>query len=330
MRVSLVFLLASLTSANAQATFDCDKIITSGLREYRISADSTSFLKTTFDKYCSASGETKESGGGIGIDTIVKTIPVKFTGSYNSSSQAMTNFCKTFAGSEDYKSASYSYAETIASKAFDTYAQCTQIASQGLSVSHQLTTPGDAQIFLKAGMDKAVQITGVYTSGNISCQGNDNKGKVIKYAVSTTASSDKSLHIFCTRKPRPGTAGSTVFDEGTVAIGMVGHSYNVFWPKSEILPEDVAERIKTSLNELRLNIEKQASRKNTVAGKATNVPANDKFGGASAKPLNSACAEGEVMTGINFTMGGTCSASCNPDGRPVSTFEIQCSKLELK
>jgi len=322
-------LVLSPFAAFAQGAFQCDTIISNGLREYRIDSTSTSYLTSTFKQYCQETGEKKNDSGGIGLDFVVKQIPVKFTGTYSSSSEAMTNFCKTYSNSTDYKNSTYSYSDTIVSKAYDTYAQCVQLASLGLSVSHDFITEERTQVLLRAGVARPIEIVGVDTSSNVKCYGPNNQGKSVQYSVGTKLSSANTISVFCSREGRRDANGITTYEEGSVAFGITGYKYNFFWPRSARLPEDLASKVETSLNELRTNIAALAAREAIAVEATTEAAANGAVGGTSAIDLTASCPSGQLMTGIRMHLGGTCHRQCDPDGRPVSTFAAICAPTKL-
>ena len=97
------------------------------LKEFSISTSSSSYLNSVFDSYCEASGNTKTSSGSLGLDAVVKAIPIKFTGSVSNSDEAMKNFCKNYAGTTAIQERKFSYEEKIASKALDTVAVCLRV-----------------------------------------------------------------------------------------------------------------------------------------------------------------------------------------------------------
>lgn len=110
----------------------CRELIPSGLKQYSIRTDSGSYLTSVFDRYCDESGSTKSSGLWLGLDIVVKTIPVTFTGSYSSNEEAVRNFCKTYAGQARGHSDQERYEEKIVDRAYDSFDACTAIAATGV------------------------------------------------------------------------------------------------------------------------------------------------------------------------------------------------------
>jgi hypothetical protein len=75
-------------------------------------------------------------------------------------------------------------------------------------------------------------------------------------------------------------------------------------------------------------IEPQLASLNVVTtfptGDTASAPADGSVGGYNAINLSSTCPTGYVAVGLQVTLGGTCNKQCDLDGRPVSTFALQC------
>lgn len=85
------------THANSQSLIDaCKTIITDGLRDYSIETNSAEYLNSVRDQYCDSSSSAKSSKFGVGLDAVVEAIPIGFKVNYNSSQEAMRNFCKNY------------------------------------------------------------------------------------------------------------------------------------------------------------------------------------------------------------------------------------------
>lgn len=321
-KVLLAFCLSFVgaTAAYSQASFQCDTIITKGLREYDISSQSFSYLNAVYSQYCHASGQKKESSSGFGLESVAKALPVKLTGGASDASAAVSNFCKTYQGTTAAVGESATYQEKIVGRAYDSYVQCAQLAALGYHVAHDLITIEKAQVLLRAGVGKPIELNGVDTSANVKCEGAVD-GKPVRYVVGTNAKSNVAIGMFCTREARVGSDGTKVFDEGSVAIDITGYKYNFYWPKSEILPEDVASTVQVSIGQLRTQLS------NLVSGLATkwgatrdgNVTNNRGSGG----PFESTCPAGHYAVGMK-AFGNTAGPAC------IGCFvnmQVLCRKL---
>lgn len=331
MRFHGIFLAILLGTSPALAQ-QCDLILTKGLREFEITQDSSSFLNTTFSQYCYESGETRAASTDVGLNTIVKSIPIKFTAGSSDAMTAMTNFCKTYSGSNEAQSARNVYRETIASKAYDTYTSCIQLVQQGFFVTHDILSLNRTQVLLRAGVGKPIQINGVDTTPNVDCYGPYN-GELLQYEPNTKAESNNTLGMFCSREGETRTNGETLFREGTVAIDIKGSKYNFYWPAATVLPEEVASQVETSIRELRASLTQLSASLDAkvVVRPTTRVEqaSPTKVGGRNPIDMEASCPDPQVMQGIKLHLGGTGQGILDPDGRPVSTFSVYCSDLRV-
>jgi hypothetical protein len=231
----LLILVGTSTAAIAQGAYNCNTVLTNGLREYNISSTNTSYLNTLFSKYCYSDGRMNSSSVSAGIGIPIESIPIKFSLGASDQSQAMTNFCKTYSSSEELKVQTNSHQETIVRRAYDSFDSCVRLAALGLFVTHDIITDEKSQLLLRAGVDRPIEVNGVDTSDNITCAGSDGTGKQITYDNATHRQASNTIGIFCTRKSRKTPEGVTVYDEGSVAVDITGDKYNFYWPKSEIL-----------------------------------------------------------------------------------------------
>lgn len=325
----------------------CDVIITDGLREYDISSDSASVLRTTFDQYCHETGEVRSGGMNVGLDVAVKNIPVKFTAGSTEASTAMSNFCRTFKGSSEEQSQRNRYEDRVVSEAYDAYATCVQISQLGLFASHDLISDSRAQIIFRAGVDRPVQINGVETSDNVTCYGSGTSPSQ-PLTPSTSITDDVSIGLFCARASRVGIGGQEVYDEGIIAFDVSGLAYNVYWPGSKTIPERLTSTLQDTLSELRqseidLNAKLSERAKVNLNEARVEIPTSVKVGGLNVIEMAAFCPKDEAMTSVRLHLGGSGlfnfpgidgrgAVAIEPlkdDGRAVSTFAVTCSALSV-
>jgi hypothetical protein len=217
---------------------------------------------------------------------------------------AMENFCRTYQTSNEATSQRNNYQETLVRRGFDSVDNCVSAAQLGFYVSHDLLGPSKAHLTLRAGVGKDIEINGIDTTTNISCTGPVD-GKETKYTVATKARSNNTIGVFCTRESRKGPSDIIVFDEGSVAVDITGTKYNFYWPKSEILPEDIASRIQTTLTELRAAQTTLSSKTEEIARrikmpKDLDHPEVSMFGEFSEGWRDVTCDPGSIMVGLGL------------------------------
>lgn len=224
------------------------------LKEYSISTSSSEYLNSVFDQYCEQNGESKSSSVGVGLEAVIKAIPVKFTGSYDSSSQGMKNFCKTYASSSSLQQRQFTYNEKITDKALDTLTKCFQLQSQGVTITHSIVNKEKTEFYLKAEVFKPLTFQGVNTSATVSCTGIVN-GKASLLNEKTNFSVTKSQSFVCTRSPSvvPG-ASTKVYEESAIIVLTDLGNYPVLLPRDERLSESMASDLDKELGKLKTNI----------------------------------------------------------------------------
>jgi len=246
-------------SADAQAQsgiFDnCRTIITDGLKEYSITTESSAYLNSVFDKYCESSGTAKSSGLSVGLDAVVKAIPIKFTGAYSSNEEAMRNFCRDYSSISAGRSDRTAYQERIVQRAYESFDQCIALAQTGVVVRHKVRSLTDLDFFVAPGFARPVTLRGIKTSMNIQCLGQDpssssSVAKKLDLSTRIQVKDNNVLNISCVRTGKAGADGETIYDEGTVTlftdIGPNGN-YGAFVPRDTRLAENQASIIAQQL-----------------------------------------------------------------------------------
>lgn len=240
-RLILALIVAGLPSAAFPQALQCTDIART-LKEFSISTSSSSYLNSVFDSYCEASGNTKTSSGSLGLEAVVKAIPIKFTGSASNSEEAMKNFCKNYAGTTALQERKFSYEERIASKALDTVTDCLRLQAQGVTITHDIVNRDTSAFFLKSSVEQKITLSGVSVNGPVACTGQIS-GKNAAFNQSTNVIVSKSQNFTCTRTPEMNAQKVKVYPESSIVISTNFGNYNVLWPRDEQLPEDMASAI---------------------------------------------------------------------------------------
>ncbi len=255
-----ILIMMSISTANAQNTiFDnCKTLITDGLRIYNVQDTSAANLNTIFDRYCDATGSFKNQNAGIGLDTVLKQIPLKFTGTYGSTSQAMTTFCRDYQSVAASSSAQHSYESTVATRAYDSFDMCIMMASQGVVARHKVESLTRVNFFLAPGFGHPVKVRGISTTPNVTCKGQDPNAEtpnevVLDGSSNITLSNNETLGFTCTRSGETDDKGTTVLDEGIVTVFTdlsPNGNYTIFMPHDTRIGITEASAITAELSAL--------------------------------------------------------------------------------
>ena len=243
--IAIILVLSTSRDASTQDFGVCKSIITTGLREYSISTSSQASLNTIYDNYCGSSQTSHSSDFAAGLEAVVKAIPIKFTLGSSDSAQALSNFCHTYSENRQSSSSSSQYEEKIVTEAYKTFDHCMEIVRNGISVDHNVVSMDALTISFRAGVAHPIEIRGIATSPNVVCKGQTDSGSVVTYTLATREKSPTLLGVACDRTPDKikGPAGQSLYKEGTIRITTSAGPYDIFWPRDEMLSEDVASSV---------------------------------------------------------------------------------------
>jgi hypothetical protein len=237
---TLTLVLCTSTAFAQSGIFDnCRSVITDGLKEYSINTDSSAYLNSVFDRYCESSGSTKSSSFGLGLDTVVKAIPLNFTGNFSSNEEAIKNFCRNYSSLSAGRSDKTSYQEKIVQRAYESFDQCVSLAQTGVIVRHSVRSLENIDFYVAPGFSRPVTIKGVKASGNIECRGQD---------PNATDPKDKKFELSTRIKLH-----DSLYEEGVITLLTdisPNGNYAAFVPKDLKLAQDRASEIDKALANL--------------------------------------------------------------------------------
>lgn len=209
------------------------------LKEYSIDSSSSSFLRSVFSEHCQADGSRKSSGGGVGLDLVIKAVPISFTGDYSTSEQAVSQFCKRYKDFNEGSSDADSYKETISRKALETIQQCVALQATGTVISHQINNVEAANFYMKSSVTSPLQLNGVAITGRVTCEGMVGNSKRT-FDASLSLQVKATAGFACKRTGTPGPNNVTNYDEATITVLTSQGNYSLFWPKDERQSESMA------------------------------------------------------------------------------------------
>lgn len=222
------------------------------LKTYEIDTSSSSFLNSIYSQNCQQDGSKKSSGGGFGLDAVIKAIPIKFTGSYTNTDEGFTNFCKSYTSLATSTSSQDSYKERITDKALNTIDQCNKLQASGIQISHEIVNIESISFYLRNSVTQSFELQGVATTGKISCTGLV-KGKQAKFDSNINVQVKTTQNISCLRKGEANPKGP-VFDEATVSILTNQGNYSVLLQRDQRLSENLASTLASQITMLRADL----------------------------------------------------------------------------
>lgn len=255
LKISFSAVAAFATMSALGQNLQCPDIAKT-LKEYSIDSSSSSFLNSVFTQNCQQDGSRKATGASIGLDAVVKAIPVKFTGSYNNNEEAFTNFCRSYSSFTTATSSNDAYKETISSKALDTISECQRLQASGVIVTHQLSNAESLSFYLRNSVTQTFELQGVQTTGPVKCTGQIGGAKrTFDMTLNAQITKTQSFSCIRTGAPKPNKS-SNDFAESVITVLTNQGNYTVFWPKDQRESSDMASAIDTRITMLQGDLNK--------------------------------------------------------------------------
>jgi len=335
-----LILCICLANASAQSYQVCQRIVDKGLREYDIQNESQASQNSIFDHYCEQDGSSKQNNIGGSLDVVVKAIPIGLKLNSQSSEEQMRSFCKSYSAVSHSGRTSNSYKETIANKAYDSFDKCVALVSRGVSVEHNVVNRQTTSFFLRSGVNVPLEVRGVMAV-NAKCSGQRPDGSgVLNYGQDTRVKlGTDTLGFTCSRTTQT-QDGKMIYPEGTITITTNFENYDVFLPRDEQLPENLASNLQTQIAALQAKTNLEL----TVLGQAVGVGCqriNDIqvcWGTATLTPaFNATCpcsifsAEFQFARGFSTTPALSLSAAGKTSGLTyvIYSHDVTADKITL-
>lgn len=256
--LGLVGLFFAAVSYGQNLERSCRALIESGLRNLSVEQESVSSLQTIFRRHCEKSGKVKSSSLGIGLDVVVDAIPLGLKGDAASSSQAMSNFCKSYSSHMELDYERNTREEKIVERAYDSFDQCIALAAAGIIVRHDVRDFNTFDFFIAPGYNRVI-LNGVQVPAHVTCKGLDPtkaNSPIITFGYGTriSLSGEQTLNVSCVRNGAPAANGVVEFPEATVTLltnVKPSGNYSAYLPPDSKLPRDIASEVQQSLSEVR-------------------------------------------------------------------------------
>lgn len=305
------FSAASASLGQSNLIDACKSIITDGLREYSIRADSSAYLNTVHDKYCEKSGASKAQSFGMGLDAVVEAIPISFKGSYGSSSEAMRNFCKSYSSAVSASSNSLSYQETTVRRAYQSFDQCVAMAASNVVVRHAVRSLEMFDLYMAPGFSRPIRINGIQTTENVECTGRDTSladGPIKRFDQTTSMRliDNNTLNLGCKRKGTVSSQGAIEYDEAVVTIFTdlsPNGNYSIYLPRDSRLPINQASVVQQGLVDLKNQLQASMTKTSAVNARFERIKMQHLCTppGFYPRPAPPACPSGLRDSGASFS-----------------------------
>lgn len=265
-----LFLYSS--SAFAQKTDHCTKILDSGLREYSVKQSNRTYLNQIHDKYCEGKSLKAgfETSGGASVP--IQGIPVQFTGRLGGKKEKMSNFCRDYDETKLSIEDTFEYQEKIVSRAFDSFDRCVQLESEKITISHQFHTLKRLTIYVQARVGAPVYIRGLELD-NAECyviKGNERHD----FKSIETLEIKDSAAIFCSRKGIEHPDGRTEYADSVIQADILTQDFSLVWSGATEFAQLTTAEILKKIDAVQSKFEPTTlyvcpEKKDTVAGSSS-------------------------------------------------------------
>lgn len=258
--LAATFALA-LTPFGAHAQDICSGLLSYTGRDISSEARQNAIAADLYTQHCEGSSARQGSSTSVGLDAVVKAIPIKFNYGGASSSEKLNNFCKVYDSRRAEFSAEVIDTSTVVRESLEAFNTCV-----GLSVSGIYFNPKIGRTILvvdvRRGSDDAA-VTGVtYDPNLLECKlpplpaSKDAAAEPATVAdANTVRPLDGSyLPITCARKPQDGASGEKNYPRAELTIGTSRGSFFMAVPQDAELPLNYASEISARMESLDKNI----------------------------------------------------------------------------
>jgi hypothetical protein len=155
----------------------------------------------------------------MGLDAVVKAIPIKFSFGGSSSQERLQNFCRTYDARVKQYTAEQIDSSTGVREALTSFVKCIEVASKGIQFYPQIGRTSLA-VDVRRGSDDA-KLEGLqYDTALLTCRipGPNGTGLVQAQGKTNRQLDGNYLPIACARLPRTGEGGVQYYPEADLTI----------------------------------------------------------------------------------------------------------------
>lgn len=230
------FILSPVSTVAAQSYPHCNDVYQIATRNLQITEFSYDSLNEIYDSYCEASGEVKSESQAVGIDAVIKKIPLKFSGSATENSSKMKNFCMNYSNVRSESFASRVISNTVVVDALKAFNECVNISKRGVIVDHTSPTGLNGAFSFRFDNTVTYELQGVQVGRNLKCtiQDKDTESNEVNVGTSTYKIFEKNFSAFCKRIPIDYGDGREYFPRTSVTFVSNHGAYSVLYPEEEI------------------------------------------------------------------------------------------------
>lgn len=126
--ISMIALLSSVTQVNSQEI--CTGILSYASRDVISESRENSIASSLYTEHCEGSSSKNGSSSSIGLEAVVKAIPVKFSYGGSSNSEKLNNFCKVYDSRRAEFSSQAIDKSIVVREALESFNNCISLAAK--------------------------------------------------------------------------------------------------------------------------------------------------------------------------------------------------------
>ena len=257
MRTSLLALAILHISFAANSQEICTGILKYTGNDYYRSSTENAIAADIFNQHCSGEQAKASSASSLGLDVIVKSIPIKFNYGGSNSSERLNNFCKTYSSNSTKFSSEEINKSTVVRSALSAFNSCLSLASKGIYISPTIGLTTIIVDIRRGPEDSAISGVG-YDNQLLECRlpaRNEATGAKVANKNSYVKLNGDFVTITCDRKPIDGPGGEKHYPSAELTISTTEGGMLLTIPSDTALSPTKASEIEEKTAELKKSID---------------------------------------------------------------------------
>lgn len=328
----IVYACVALATINSAAAQDvCGGILSYTGRDIVSEARENSIAAEIYSQHCEGSSASRSSSTTVGLEAVVKAIPVKFNFGGSSAQEKLNNFCKTYTSRRSEFSSEQIDRSTVVRESLSAFNQCVELSTKGIYFNPKIGRT-IVVVDVRRGSDDA-SIVGVrYDSDLLTCHlpPTASGGAIVADKDIVKVLDGNYLPITCDRKPVVRSSGEKVYPRAEVAVTTSRGTFLMPIAADSLMPEQWASQIQDTLKNMADELERlRKPRQLECKVRVGELSARDRFPVGRAEMT-----EDEKKAGYQVT-GGGCE-QIHPDnnfafvqGRPDGDRRWICQNGDL-
>lgn len=253
-----------------------------------------------FNQHCEGATAKRGSSNSVGLEAVVKAIPVKFNFGGSSNEEKLSSFCKVYSSRRSEFSSERIDRSTVVREALAAFNNCVELSTKGIYFNPKVGRTSFV-VDVRRGSDDA-SITGVmYDESLVSCYlpptGSNEASLANRNSVRVL--DGNFLPIVCERKPAMAAGGGKSYPRVEVTIATSRGSLLLPIPEDSLMPQQWASQVQEELAKMAEDVKFLRRPTLLECTSRTNASGRQRYPQASAR-----ISADEKKAGFRVTGGG--------------------------